>query len=79
MLSVGGGDAFGGLLRVRQPDALALASFVEPKWGQAVIATNKPFVLIDLWALGVRSVNIDNLTDVALAMAHLFALGRRRV
>lgn len=69
MLTVSGDDAFGCLLRVRQSDALALAGFVEPKWVQAIIATHKPFVLIDLWALDVRSFNIDNLTGVAWALA----------
>lgn len=79
MLSVGGGDSLADLLRVHQPDAVAIAGFVEPELIDAITAAHKPFVLIDLWVPGVRSVNIDNSTGAALAMSHLFALGRRRV
>jgi DNA-binding LacI/PurR family transcriptional regulator len=79
MLSVGGGDSLTDLIRVHQPDAVAIAGFVEPELIDAIAATHKPFVLIDLWAPGARSVNIDNPAGAALAMSHLFALGRRRV
>ena len=36
-------------------------------------------MLIDLWAPGLRSVNIDNATGAALAMRHLLATGRTRI
>jgi DNA-binding LacI/PurR family transcriptional regulator len=45
----------------------------------ALVALQRPLVLIDLWAPGLRSVNIDNLAGAALAMNHLFELGRRRI
>jgi DNA-binding LacI/PurR family transcriptional regulator len=45
----------------------------------ALVALQRPLVLIDLWAPGLRSVNIDNAAGAALAMHHLFGMGRRRV
>ncbi|MGN6665512.1 MAG: LacI family DNA-binding transcriptional regulator [Trinickia sp.] len=66
-------------LRLHAPDAIAVAGFVEPETLAAVAAMQRPLVLIDLWAPNLRSVNLDNAEGAALAMRHLFALGRKRV
>jgi DNA-binding LacI/PurR family transcriptional regulator len=66
-------------LRLHAPDAIAVAGFVEPETLAAVAAMQRPLVLIDLWAPKMRSVNLDNAAGAALAMRHLFALGRKRV
>jgi DNA-binding LacI/PurR family transcriptional regulator len=66
-------------LRLHAPDAIAVAGFVEPETLAAVAELGRPLVLIDLWAPNLRSVNIDNEAGAALAMQHLFSLGRTRV
>ncbi|RDV00013.1 LacI family DNA-binding transcriptional regulator [Trinickia dinghuensis] len=66
-------------LRLHAPDAIAVAGFVEPETLAAVAAMQRPLVLIDLWAPNMRSVNLDNAAGAALAMRHLFDLGRKRV
>jgi DNA-binding LacI/PurR family transcriptional regulator len=66
-------------LRLHAPDAIAVAGFVEPETLAALVALQRPLVLIDLWAPSLRSVNIDNVAGAALAMKHLFELGRTRV
>jgi DNA-binding LacI/PurR family transcriptional regulator len=79
LLTAGPADDTIRQLRVHAPDAIAVAGFVEPEMLGALVALQRPLVLIDLWAPGLRSVNIDNLAGAALAMNHLFAMGRRRV
>ena len=66
-------------LRLHAPDAIAVAGFVEPETLAAIAAMQRPLVLIDLWAPNMRSVNLDNAAGAALAMRHLFGLGRKRV
>jgi DNA-binding LacI/PurR family transcriptional regulator len=66
-------------MRPHAPDAIAVAGFIEPETIEALAATGRPLVLIDLWAPGLRSVNIDNATGAALAMRHLLATGRSRI
>ncbi|SAL67689.1 LacI family transcriptional regulator [Caballeronia choica] len=66
-------------MRLHAPDAIAVAGFVEPELLAHLHSLNRPTILIDLRAPGFRSVNIDNIRGAALAMQHLFALGRRRV
>lgn len=79
LLTAGPADDTIRQLRLHAPDAIAVAGFVEPEMLAALVALQRPLVLIDLWAAGLRSVNIDNLAGAALAMNHLFATGRRRV
>ena len=79
LLTAGPADDIVQQLRVHAPDAIAVAGFVEPETLAALVALQRPLVLIDLWAPGLRSVNVDNLAGAALAMQHLFALGRTRV
>ncbi|TKC89404.1 LacI family transcriptional regulator [Trinickia terrae] len=66
-------------LRLHAPDAIAVAGFVEPETLAALVALQRPLVLIDLWAPNLRSVNLDNAAGAALAMKHLFELKRTRV
>ncbi|WP_175938964.1 LacI family DNA-binding transcriptional regulator [Caballeronia sp. BCC1704] len=66
-------------MRLHAPDAIAVAGFVEPELLAHLQSLARPIVLIDLRAPGFRSVDIDNAKGAALAMQHLFALGRRRV
>lgn len=66
-------------LRLHAPDAIAVAGFVEPETLAALVAMDRPLVLIDLWAPNLLSVNLDNGAGAALAMRHLFALNRTRV
>ncbi|MFP6557203.1 LacI family DNA-binding transcriptional regulator [Paraburkholderia sp. B3] len=79
LLTAGPADDTVQQLRLHAPDAIAVAGFVEPEMLAALVALRRPLVLIDLWAPGLRSVNIDNLAGAALAMNHLFELGRRRI
>lgn len=79
LLTAGPADDTIEQLRLHAPDAIAVAGFVEPETLAALVALQRPLVLIDLWAPGLRSVNIDNAAGAALAMHHLFGLGRRRV
>ncbi|MDR5736957.1 MULTISPECIES: LacI family DNA-binding transcriptional regulator [unclassified Caballeronia] len=66
-------------MRLHAPDAIAVAGFVEPELLVHLQSLARPIVLIDLCAPGFRSVNIDNAKGASLAMAHLFATGRRRI
>ncbi|PLZ02256.1 LacI family transcriptional regulator [Burkholderia sp. WAC0059] len=79
LLTAGPVDDIVPQLRLHAPDAIAVAGFVEPETLAALAALQQPLVLIDLWAPGLRSVNVDNATGAALAMRHLFERGRRRV
>ncbi|MCA8238032.1 LacI family DNA-binding transcriptional regulator [Burkholderia cenocepacia] len=79
LLTVGPNDDVLRQMRPHAPDAIAVAGFIEPETIEALAATGRPLVLIDLWAPGLRSVNIDNATGAALAMRHLLATGRSRI
>jgi DNA-binding LacI/PurR family transcriptional regulator len=66
-------------MRLHAPDAVAIAGFVEPETLTTLVAMQRPLVLIDLWAPGLRSVNLDNAAGAALAMQHLFAHQHKRI
>jgi DNA-binding LacI/PurR family transcriptional regulator len=66
-------------MRLHAPDAVAIAGFVEPETLTTLVAMQRPLVLIDLWAPGLRSVNLDNAAGAALAMQHLFAQQHKRI
>ncbi|WP_042299323.1 LacI family DNA-binding transcriptional regulator [Paraburkholderia kururiensis] len=66
-------------LRLHAPDAIAIAGFVEPETLATLTAMQRPLVLIDLWAPGLRSVNLDNAAGAGLAMRHLFQQGHKRI
>ncbi|GAB6846898.1 LacI family DNA-binding transcriptional regulator [Paraburkholderia kururiensis] len=66
-------------LRLHAPDAIAVAGFVEPETLATLTAMQRPLVLIDLWAPGLRSVNLDNAAGAGLAMRHLFQQGHKRI
>jgi DNA-binding LacI/PurR family transcriptional regulator len=79
LLTAGPTEDIAEQLRLHAPDAIAVAGFVEPETLAAVAAMQRPLVLIDLWAPNLRSVNLDNAEGAALAMRHLFSLGRQRI
>ncbi|HEY3538465.1 MAG TPA: LacI family DNA-binding transcriptional regulator [Trinickia sp.] len=79
LLTAGPTEDIGEQLRLHAPDAIAVAGFVEPETLAALVAMDRPLVLIDLWAPNLRSVNLDNGAGAALAMRHLFAMNRTRV
>jgi DNA-binding LacI/PurR family transcriptional regulator len=66
-------------MRLHAPDAVAIAGFVEPETLTTLVAMQRPLVLIDLWAPGLRSVNLDNAAGAALAMQHLFTQQHKRI
>ena len=79
LLTAGPTEDIAEQLRLHAPDAIAVAGFVEPETLAALVAMDRPLVLIDLWAPNLRSVNLDNGAGAALAMRHLFAMNRTRV
>ncbi len=79
LLTVGPTDDVLRQMRPHAPDAIAVAGFMEPETIDALAATGRPLVLIDMWAPGLRSVNIDNIAGASLAMRHLFDTGRKRI
>ncbi|MEZ2350641.1 LacI family DNA-binding transcriptional regulator [Caballeronia sp. RCC_10] len=79
VLTAGPTQDLGQQMRLHAPDAIAVAGFVEPELLAHLQTLARPIVLIDLHAPGFRSVNIDNAKGASMAMAHLFATGRRRI
>ena len=79
LLTAGPTEDIAEQLRLHAPDAIAVAGFIEPETLAALVAMDRPLVLIDLWAPNLRSVNLDNGAGAALAMRHLFAMNRTRV
>jgi DNA-binding LacI/PurR family transcriptional regulator len=79
LLTAGPTEDIASELRLHAPDAIAVAGFVEPETLAALVATERPLVLIDLWAPNLRSVNLDNSAGAALAMRHLIAMNRTRI
>lgn len=79
LLTAGPTEDIAEQLRLHAPDAIAVAGFVEPETLGALVAMERPLVLIDLWAPNLRSVNLDNGAGAALAMRHLFDMNRTRV
>ncbi|MEJ8797283.1 LacI family DNA-binding transcriptional regulator [Trinickia caryophylli] len=79
LLTAGPTEDIAEQLRLHLPDAIAVAGFIEPETLAAIGAMGRPLVLIDLWAPGLRSVNLDNGAGAALAMRHLFSMNRTRV
>ncbi|KVE26818.1 LacI family transcriptional regulator [Burkholderia singularis] len=79
LLTTGPNDDVLRQMRPHAPDAIAVAGFMEPETLEALAATGRPLVLIDIRAPGLRSINVDNAGGAALAMRHLFDTGRRRI
>lgn len=79
VLSIGPADNVMEQIRLHEPDALAVAGFMEPEVLELLARTGKPMVLIDLCAPGFRSVISDNLSGALAATRHLIELGRQRV
>jgi LacI family repressor for deo operon, udp, cdd, tsx, nupC, and nupG len=79
VLSIGAADNVMEQIRLHEPDALAVAGFMEPEVLELLAQTGKPVVLIDLWAPGFRSINPDNLSGALAATRHLIKLGRQRL
>ncbi|MDN4056063.1 LacI family DNA-binding transcriptional regulator [Massilia sp. YIM B02763] len=78
-MAVGPADGVNEQLRMHAPDAIVCAGFFEPELLEALRATGKPLVLIDMKLRGYSSVNPDNHMGGYLATRHLLGLGRERV
>ena len=78
-MAVGPADGVTEQLRMHAPDAIVCAGFFEPELLNALRASGKPLVLIDMKLRGYSSVNPDNLMGGYLATRHLIGLGRSRV
>lgn len=66
-------------IRVHQPDAILCAGFFEPELLNAIRASGKPLVLIDMQLAGYTSINPDNRLGGYLATRHLIQAGRKRI
>ena len=78
-MAVGPADGVTEQLRMHAPDAIVCAGFFEPELLNALRASGKPLVLIDMRLRGYSSVNPDNMMGGYLATRHLLSLGRTRI
>lgn len=78
-MAVSPADGVAEQLRMHAPDALVCAGFFEPELLDALRASGKPLVLIDMKLRGYSSVNPDNFMGGYLATRHLIGLGRTRI
>jgi transcriptional regulator with XRE-family HTH domain len=78
-MAVGPADGVNEQLRMHAPDAIVCAGFFEPELLEALRASGKPMVLIDMKLRGYSSVNPDNHMGGYLATRHLLGLGRERI
>jgi DNA-binding LacI/PurR family transcriptional regulator len=78
-MAVGPADGVTEQLRMHAPDAIVCAGFFEPELLDALRASGKPLVLIDMKLRGYSSVNPDNHMGGYLATQHLISLGRERI
>jgi DNA-binding LacI/PurR family transcriptional regulator len=78
-MAVGPADGVTEQLRMHAPDGIVCAGFFEPELLNALRATGKPLVLIDMKLRGYSSVNPDNMMGGYLATKHLLDLGRTRI
>jgi DNA-binding LacI/PurR family transcriptional regulator len=78
-MAVGPADGVSEQLRMHAPDAIVCAGYFEPELLNALRASGKPLVLIDMKLRGYSSVNADNHMGGYLAAKHLIGLGRERI
>lgn len=78
-MAVGPADGVADQLRMHAPDAIVCAGYFEPELLNALRASGKPLVLIDMKLRGYSSVNPDNHMGGYLATRHLIGLGRERI
>lgn len=78
-MAVGPADGVTEQLRMHAPDAIVCAGFFEPELLNALRATGKPLVLIDMKLRGYSSVNPANMMGGYIATKHLINLGRTRI
>lgn len=78
-MAVGPADGVTEQLRMHAPDAIICAGYFEAELLNALRASGKPLVLIDMKLRGYSSVNPDNHMGGHLATKHLIGLGRTRI
>jgi LacI family transcriptional regulator, repressor for deo operon, udp, cdd, tsx, nupC, and nupG len=78
-ISLRPGDRVAEIVRRHEADGLLCVGHLEPKLLERIAALGLPFVLIDHWAQGIASVNIDNLDGAKQAVQHLVGAGYKRI
>jgi LacI family transcriptional regulator, repressor for deo operon, udp, cdd, tsx, nupC, and nupG len=73
------GDRAVEIVRRHEADGLLCAGYFEPKLMERIAAIGLPLVLIDHFVPGMTSVNIDNISGVKKAVAHLLETGYKRI
>jgi len=77
--SVGGEDRLPDLIARQDADGLVCVGYFEPEQLRAILALNRPAVLVDHWYPGLTCVNSDNFGGAYLLTEHLIEQGRRRI
>ena len=73
------GDRTLDIIRRHEADALLCVSFFEPRMLERIAGLGIPMVLVDHFAAGLPSVNIDNVTGAKLVIQHLIETGKKRI
>jgi LacI family transcriptional regulator, repressor for deo operon, udp, cdd, tsx, nupC, and nupG len=67
------------MIRRHEADALLCVSFFEPRMLERITGLGIPMVLVDHFAPGFPSVNMDNIAGAKLAVQHLVEAGKKRI
>jgi LacI family transcriptional regulator, repressor for deo operon, udp, cdd, tsx, nupC, and nupG len=67
------------MIRRHEADALLCVSFFEPRMLERIAGLGIPMVLIDHFAPGLPSINMDNITGAKLVVQHLVEAGKKRI
>ena len=78
-LAIGPGDVVDQMLAAHAPDALLCAGFMDADLIALLKASGKPLVLVDHVSPGLPSVTVENFEGAVAAVAHLVAMGRKRI
>jgi LacI family transcriptional regulator, repressor for deo operon, udp, cdd, tsx, nupC, and nupG len=67
------------MIRRHEADALLCVSFFEPRMLERITGLGIPMVLVDHFAPGLPSINMDNIAGAKLAVQHLVETGKKRI